>query len=163
MKRSIYDFTVNDMDKNPVNLGIYKGKILLVVNTATGCGYTPQYKGLEDLYLKYQDLGVVVLGFPCNQFGNQAPGTEKEIAQFCELNYSVTFPQFAKVKVNGKDASPLFKWLQHEKRGLLGIPAIKWNFTKFLIDRNGKVIKRFHPHETPKQIDAYIKKLLDNE
>ena len=160
MKKSIYDFTVLDMKKNPVKLDRYKGKILLIVNTATGCGFTPQYKGLEDLYLLYKDLGLVVLGFPCNQFGHQAPGTEEEIKEFCDLNYGVTFPQFAKIDVNGDNESPLYKWLKKEKAGFLGTRSIKWNFTKFLVDRNGNVIKRFAPSDTPKDIEPVVLGLL---
>lgn len=160
MEKSIYDFVVTDMKKNPVKLDIYKGKVLLIVNTATGCGFTPQYKGLENLYRLYKDYGLVILGFPCNQFGNQAPGTEEEISDFCELNYGVTFPQFAKIDVNGKDADPLYKWLKEQKKGILGSKSIKWNFTKFLIDRNGKVVRRFSPSDTPEEIEPAIKELL---
>lgn len=160
MEKSIYDFTVTDMKKRPVRLDIYKGKVLLIVNTATGCGFTPQYKGLEKLYELYKDYGLVVLGFPCNQFGNQAPGTEEEISDFCELNYGVTFPQFAKIDVNGPSADPLYKWLKEQKKGILGSKSIKWNFTKFLIDRNGKVTDRFSPADTPEDIEPVIKKLL---
>lgn len=160
MEKSIYDFTVTDMKKRPVRLDIYKGKVLLIVNTATGCGFTPQYKGLEKLYELYKDYGLVVLGFPCNQFGNQAPGTEEEISDFCELNYGVTFPQFAKIDVNGPSADPLYKWLKEQKKGILGSKSIKWNFTKFLIDRNGKVTDRFSPTDTPEDIEPAIQKLL---
>ena len=156
----MYDFTVLDMKKNPVQLDRYKGKVLLIVNTATGCRFTPQYEGLEDLYLLYKDLGLVVLGFPCNQFGHQAPGTEEEIKEFCDLNYGVTFPQFAKIDVNGDNESPLYKWLKKEKAGFLGTRSIKWNFTKFLVDRNGNVIKRFAPSDTPKDIETVILGLL---
>lgn len=148
------------MKKNPVQLDRYKGKVLLIVNTATGCRFTPQYEGLEDLYLLYKDLGLVVLGFPCNQFGHQAPGTEEEIKEFCDLNYGVTFPQFAKIDVNGDNESPLYKWLKKEKAGFLGTRSIKWNFTKFLVDRNGNVIKRFAPSDTPKDIETVILGLL---
>ncbi len=159
-EKNIYDFTVSDMSKKPVDLSIYSGKVILVVNTATGCGFTPQYKGLEALYRKYRDKGFVVLDFPCNQFGHQAPGTEREIAGFCELNYDVTFPQFAKIEVNGEGADPLYVWLKKQKRGLLGSTSIKWNFTKFLIDRQGNVVERFAPGDTPEQIEPHIKKLL---
>lgn len=160
MQQSIYDFTVTDMDKNPVKLDKYKGKVMLIVNTATGCGFTPQYKGLEELYRLYKDYGFVVLGFPCNQFGHQAPGTEKEISDFCELNYGVTFPQFAKIEVNGGNADPLYKWLKARKRGFLWSKRIKWNFTKFLVDRKGKVVKRFAPSKTPEEIESAIHDLL---
>ena len=148
------------MKKNPVQLDRYKGKVLLIVNTATGCRFTPQYEGLEDLYLLYKDLGLVVLGFPCNQFGHQAPGTEEEIKEFCDLNYGVTFPQFAKIDVNGDNESPLYKWLKKEKAGFLGTRSIKWNFTKFLVDRNGNVIRRFAPSDTPKDIEPVVLGLL---
>lgn len=158
-KKTIYEFTVADMKKQPVSLGIYRGKVMLIVNTATGCGFTPQYKGLEELYKRYQDQGLVILGFPCNQFGHQAPESESEIAQFCELKYKVDFPQFAKIKVNGEDADPLYKWLKSQAKGFL-VPSIKWNFTKFLIDRDGKVVKRFGPAVTPEEIEPEIVKLL---
>ena len=160
MEKNIYDFVVSDMKKKPVQLDIYKGKVLLIVNTATGCGFTPQYKGLERLYKLYKDYGLVILGFPCNQFGHQAPDTEEEIKEFCDLNYGVTFPQFAKIDVNGKDAAPLYKWLKEQKKGILGSKSIKWNFTKFLVDRSGKVVKRFSPSETPEEIEPAIKELL---
>ena len=157
---SIYDFTLYDFQGNEYPLANYKGEVMLIVNTATGCGFTPQYKGLEDLYLLYKDLGLVVLGFPCNQFGHQAPGTEEEIKEFCDLNYGVTFPQFAKIDVNGDNESPLYKWLKKEKAGFLGTRSIKWNFTKFLVDRNGNVIKRFAPSDTPKDIEPVVLGLL---
>ena len=160
MEKSIYDFTVIDMKKNPVKLDSYKGQVLLIVNTATGCGFTPQYKGLEELYRKYKGNGFSVLGFPCNQFGHQAPGTEADIAEFCDLNYGVTFPQFAKIDVNGDHAAPLYKWLKKEKGGLLGTQSIKWNFTKFLINRNGNVIRRFAPSDTPEEIEPAVKELI---
>lgn len=160
MEKSIYDFTVIDMKKNPVKLDSYKGQVLLIVNTATGCGFTPQYKGLEELYRKYKGNGFSVLGFPCNQFGHQAPGTEADIAEYCDLNYGVTFPQFAKIDVNGDHAAPLYKWLKKEKGGLLGTQSIKWNFTKFLIDRNGNVIRRFAPSDTPEEIEPAVKELI---
>ena len=148
------------MKKNPVKLDSYKGQVLLIVNTATGCGFTPQYKGLEELYRKYKGNGFSVLGFPCNQFGHQAPGTEADIAEYCDLNYGVTFPQFAKIDVNGDHAAPLYKWLKKEKGGLLGTQSIKWNFTKFLIDRNGNVIRRFAPSDTPEEIEPAVKELI---
>ena len=157
---SVYDFTVNDIHGKPVKLDKYRGKLLLIVNTASECGFTPQYKGLEAMYEKLHDKGLEVLGFPCNQFGGQEPGGEKEIAQFCELNYGVTFPMFAKVDVNGDKAAPLFKFLKSEKPGLLGSEAIKWNFTKFLVDREGTVVKRYAPNDTPESIAKDVEKAL---
>ena len=157
---SIYDFTVKDIHGTPVKLDRYRGKVMLIVNTASECGFTPQYKGLEAVYEKLHDKGLEVLGFPCNQFGGQEPGGEKEIAQFCELNFGVTFPMFAKVDVNGNGAAPLYKFLKAEKRGLLGSEAIKWNFTKFLVDRDGNVVKRYAPNDTPESIAKDIEKAL---
>ena len=157
---SVYDFTVNDIHGKPVKLDKYRGKLLLIVNTASECGFTPQYKGLEAMYEKLHDKGLEVLGFPCNQFGGQEPGGEKEIAQFCEVNYGVTFPMFAKVDVNGDKAAPLFKFLKAEKPGLLGSEAIKWNFTKFLVDRKGNVVKRYAPNDTPESIAKDVEKAL---
>ena len=156
----IYDFAVKDIHGKTVKLDAYKGKPLLIVNTASKCGFTPQYKGLEALYEKLHGKGLEILGFPCNQFGEQEPGTEAEIESFCELNYGVTFPMFAKVDVNGDSASPLYKYLKKEKPGLLGLEAIKWNFTKFLVDRNGKVIERYAPNTEPAAITGDIEKLL---
>ena len=157
---SIYDFTVNDIHGKPVKLDKYRGKLMLIVNTASECGFTPQYKGLEAMYEKLHDKGLEVLGFPCNQFGGQEPGGEKEIAQFCELNYGVTFPMFAKVDVNGDKAAPLYKFLKAEKPGLLGSEAIKWNFTKFLVNREGNVVKRYAPNDTPESIAKDVEKAL---
>jgi len=157
---TIYDFTVKDIAGKPVNLDRYRGKVVLVVNTASKCGFTPQYKGLEALYEKYHARGLEVLGFPCNQFGAQEPGTEKEIAQFCELNYGVTFPMFAKVDVNGDEAAPLYRFLKEAKPGLLGSEAIKWNFTKFLVDRDGHPVKRYAPNDTPESLAGDIEKAL---
>ncbi len=157
---SIYDFSVTDISGKPVKLDRYKGKAMLIVNTASKCGYTPQYKGLEALYQQYHARGLAVLGFPCNQFGEQEPGDENAIAQFCEINYGVTFPLFAKVDVNGDNAAPLWKYLKAEKPGLLGSEGIKWNFTKFLVDREGRVITRFAPKDTPESIAADIEKVL---
>ena len=157
---SIYDFTVKDIRGKPVKLARYRKKVMLVVNTASECGFTPQYKGLESLYDKFHDKGLEVLGFPCNQFGAQEPGDENAIAQFCELNYGVTFPLFSKVDVNGEDAAPLYKYLKAEKPGLLGSEAIKWNFTKFLVDREGNVVKRYAPNDTPEAIAGDIQKSL---
>ena len=155
----IYDFTVLDTNKQPVKLNIYEGKVLLIVNTATGCGFTPQYEGLENLYQKYKDNGLVILDFPCNQFGNQAPGTEEEIVNFCQLKYNVSFPQFAKIKVNGDDADPLYKYLKSQKSGTFG-SAIKWNFTKFLVDRQGNIVNRYAPVTKPSSIEGDILHLL---
>jgi len=157
---SIYDFTVNDIHGKPVKLDRYKGKVMLVVNTASQCGFTPQYKGLEKLYEKFHEQGLEILAFPCNQFGEQEPGDEKEIAQFCELNYGVTFPMFAKVDVNGEKAAPVYKYLKAEKPGLLGSEGIKWNFTKFLVDRNGAVAGRFAPTVEPQALEGAIEALL---
>ena len=149
---SVYDFTVDDIGGHPVKLDRYRGKVLLVVNTASKCGFTPQYKGLEALYRKYRDKGLEVLGFPCNQFGSQEPGNEQEIATFCETNYDVTFPMFSKVDVNGDAAAPVYRYLKSAKPGLLGTEAIKWNFTKFLVDRAGNVVARIAPNKTPEGI-----------
>lgn len=156
---NIYDFTVKDNKGNDVSLSEYKGQVLLIVNTATGCGFTPQYEGLEKLYKKYHDKGFEVLDFPCNQFMNQAPGTDEEISNFCTLKYDTTFPRFKKIDVNGENASPLWKWLKEQKGGLMG-SAIKWNFTKFLIDREGKVVGRYAPVTSPDKIEKDIVKLL---
>ena len=157
---TIYDFTVDDIEGKPVKLDRFKGKVLLVVNTASKCGFTPQYKGLEALYRKYHDRGLEVLGFPCNQFGAQEPGSEQEIATFCQTNYDVTFPMFAKIDVNGDATAPLYRYLKHEKPGLLGTEAIKWNFTKFLVDRHGRVVARFAPNDTPEALEDDVAKAL---
>jgi glutathione peroxidase len=157
---SIYDYSVDDIHGKKVQLDQYKDKVLLIVNTASKCGFTPQYKGLEALYEKFHGKGLEVLGFPCNQFGAQEPGTEDEIAQFCEINYGVTFPLFAKVDVNGANAAPVFKFLKAEKPGLLGSEAIKWNFTKFLVDRKGNVLARYAPNDTPESMAGDIEKAL---
>ena len=156
----IYDFAVKDIHGKTVKLDAYKGKPLLIVNTASKCGFTPQYKGLEALYEKLHGKGLEILGFPCNQFGEQEPGSEAEIESFCELNYGVTFPMFAKIDVNGDGAAPLYKYLKKEKRGLMGSEAIKWNFTKFLVDRSGKVIERYAPKTEPASIAGDIEKIL---
>jgi len=156
----IYDFSVKDIHGKSVKLDRYKGKVLLVVNTASKCGFTPQYKGLEALYQKYHGKGLEILGFPCNQFGAQEPGTEDEIASFCEVNFGVTFPLFAKVDVNGDAAAPLYRHLKSAKPGLLGSEAIKWNFTKFLVDRKGAVVARFAPNDEPAALAGDIEKLL---
>ena len=156
---SIYDFTVKDMQGNDVSLSQYQGKVLLIVNTATGCGFTPQYDGLQDLYEKYQDKGFEILDFPCNQFANQAPGSDEEIASFCTGRFGITFPQFSKIDVNGANEAPLYTWLKAQKGGVLG-SRIKWNFTKFLVDRNGNVIERFAPTVTPEKLDGEDAKII---
>ena len=157
---NVYDFTARDIDGKERSLGEYRGKVLLIVNTASQCGFTYQYKGLEALHRKYADKGVEVLGFPCNQFGQQEPGDAAEIKNFCSLNYDVTFPLFAKIDVNGPTAHPLYQHLKSAKRGLLGTGAIKWNFTKFLIDRDGEVVKRYAPTDTPEAIGRDVGQLL---
>jgi glutathione peroxidase len=157
---SIYDFSVEDIHGKARKLTEYKDKVLLVVNVASKCGFTPQYKGLEALYEKLHARGLEVLGFPCNQFGAQEPGSEDEIANFCELNYGVTFPLFAKIDVNGGDTAPLYQHLKKARPGLLGSEAIKWNFTKFLVDRKGNVVERYAPNVEPQAIAGDIEKLL---
>lgn len=157
---SIYDFTVDDIEGKPVKLGKYRGKVLVIVNTASKCGFTPQYKGLEELYARLHGRGLEILGFPCNQFGGQEPGTDAEIAQFCELHYAVTFPMFAKIDVNGSDAAPLYRFLKAEAPGLLGSEAIKWNFTKFLVSRDGEHIERYAPTTTPEELVKDIEGML---
>ncbi len=159
---SVYDYTVKDAENNEVSLKDYEGKVLLIVNTATGCGFTPQYEGLQDLYEKYQDQGLEILDFPCNQFGNQAPGTEEEIEDFCQSRYGVTFKMFHKIEVNGENESPLYTYLKSEQKGFMG-NNIKWNFTKFLVDRNGKVIDRFGSTTTPEKLEEKVKAALDNK
>ena len=156
---SIYDYKVRDAKGNNVSMEEYKGKALLIVNTATGCGFTPQYDGLQDLYEKYQSKGFEVLDFPCNQFGNQAPGTEDEIQDFCTGKFGITFKMFSKVEVNGKNEEPLYSYLKNEKKGLIG-KNIKWNFTKFLVDQNGNVIKRYAPTDAPGKIDKDVEALF---
>lgn len=156
---SIYDFTVKDAKGSDVRLSDYKGKVLLIVNTATGCGFTPQYEGLQTLYETYQAQGLEILDFPCNQFGHQAPGTEEEIVTFCKGRFGVTFRQFAKINVNGEDESPLYTYLKSQKGGVMG-SNIKWNFTKFLIDRDGNVVERYAPTVTPEKLENEIKELL---
>ncbi len=156
---NLYDFTVLDMQKQPVSLAEYSGKVVLIVNTATRCGFTPQFTGLEKLHADYSDKGLAVLGFPCNQFAHQAPENEEEIASFCSLHYDVQFKQFAKIDVNGENASPLYVWLKEQKKGVFG-NAVKWNFTKFLVDRQGNVVGRFGPAVTPAQLEKEIQKYL---
>jgi glutathione peroxidase len=157
---TVYDFTAKAISGEDVSLSDYRGKVLLIVNTASKCGFTPQYEGLEALYRDLKDRGLVVLGFPCNQFGSQEPGNSDEIASFCKLTYDVSFPMFAKVDVNGPEASPLFVWLKEAAPGLLGTTAIKWNFTKFLVDRQGQVVDRFASAATPGAIRQDIEGLL---
>jgi glutathione peroxidase len=157
---SFYDIAVNRIDGTATTLADYRNTVLLVVNVASRCGFTPQYTGLEALYRKHKDQGFAVLGFPCNQFGAQEPGNEADIQSFCSLTYDVSFPLFAKVDVNGADAHPLYRHLKHERPGLLGTEAIKWNFTKFLIDRNGQVLKRYAPTDKPADLEADLVPLL---
>lgn len=160
MAASVHEFKARTITGEEILLDRYKGKALLIVNTASACGYTPQYAGLEALHEKYQDRGFAVLGFPCNQFGKQEPGSEAEIAAFCKKNYGVTFPMFAKVDVNGDQAHPLFDYLKKSLPGLLGTEPIKWNFTKFLIDKEGKPIERFAPATKPESIEKTVETLL---
>lgn len=156
----LYDINVKDNNLNDVEMSEYKGKILLIVNVASKCGLTPQYKDLESLYKKYKDQGLEVLGFPCNQFGAQEPGSNEEIQSFCQLNYNVTFKLFDKIDVNGPKTSPLFKHLKNQSPGILGTEGIKWNFTKFLVNKDGEVVKRFSPKDTEAVIEAQLVKSL---
>ena len=157
---TVHDFTAESLGGASVKLADYRGKVLLIVNTASKCGFTPQYKGLEAVYQQFRDKGVEVLGFPCNQFGSQEPGSEEEIGAFCEKNFGVTFPLFAKIDVNGTNAHPLYKHLKAEAPGLMGTEAIKWNFTKFLVKKDGTVYKRYAPQTDPKDLMEDIEKLL---
>ena len=157
---TVYDFKAKSLDGKDIDLKQYQGKVLLIVNTASECGFTPQYKGLEAVYEQFRDKGVEVLGFPCNQFGSQEPGSNEEIGAFCERNYGVTFPLFDKIDVNGDAAHPLFKHLKSAAPGLMGTEAIKWNFTKFLIRKDGRVYKRYAPQTEPKELMKDIEKLL---
>ncbi len=157
---SAFDFDAVGIDGRPVHLGDFRGQVLLVVNTASQCGFTPQFAGLEKLWADYAGRGLVVVGFPSNQFGGQDPGTNLEIGSFCQKNYGVTFPMMAKVDVNGSDAHPLWRWLKHEKPGVLGTEGIKWNFTKFLIGRDGQVVQRYAPNDTPESLRGDIEKAL---
>jgi len=156
----IYQISARSIDGRETSLGEYRGKVLLIVNTASRCGFTPQYRELEELYQAYGERGLAVLGFPSNQFGGQEPGSDAEIAQFCSTNYGVSFPMFAKIEVNGQGAHPLYRYLKSERSGLLGTERIKWNFTKFLVDRTGKVIGRFAPSTKPSELTAAIESLL---
>jgi len=157
---SVYEFKATSIDGQPVDLASQRGKVLLIVNTASACGFTPQFAGLEQLWKDYAARGLVVLGFPSNQFGAQDPGSNEEIAGFCQLNYGVSFPMMAKVEVNGADASPIWKWLKGEKPGLLGTEAIKWNFTKFLVGRDGQVLQRYAPTDKPESLRKDIEAAL---
>jgi len=158
--KDIYSFSVKKTDGSLQSMSDYKGKVLLVVNVASKCGFTPQYAGLEEIYKKYHEKGLTVIGFPCNQFGHQEPGSNEEIQQFCKLTYDVNFPVMAKVDVNGDGADPIYKWLKSSAPGILGTEAIKWNFTKFLIGRDGRVIERFAPATKPEDTAAAIEKAL---
>ena len=157
---SVYAFQVRDIKNQDVSLESYRGKTLLIVNVASKCGFTPQYSGLEALYKQYASQGLVVLGFPCNQFGGQEPGTETDIASFCKTTYDVSFPMFAKVDVNGAGTAPIFQYLKTQAPGVLGTEAIKWNFTKFLVDKTGHVVKRYAPTDTPEAIGKELSSIL---
>lgn len=159
MNKLLYDYSVTSMGGKEIQLSNYKDKVLLIVNTASKCGFTPQFEGLQKLYEKYSEKGFVVLGFPCNQFGKQDPGANEEIKSFCSLNYGVTFPVFSKIEVNGENAHPLYKMLKEKKSGFFS-KKIKWNFTKFLIDRKGNVVKRFSPATEPTRLEKYIENIL---
>lgn len=159
----LYTIDVETIEGERTNLNQYRGKVLIIVNVASKCGFTSQYEGLEELYRKYSQKGLVILGFPCNQFGQQEPGSGQEIMDFCRLNYGVTFPMFAKIEVNGDNVHPLFEYLKRERPGLLGSRRIKWNFTKFLVDPAGKVVRRFAPNTTPSEIEKEIEQLLKGE
>ena len=160
MKESIYDYKVKDIDGNEVAMSEFKGKVLMIVNVASKCGFTPQYEGLQKLYDAYKDQGLVVLGFPCNQFGAQEQGGEAEIKDFCETNFSISFPMFAKIDVNGDNADPLFLFLQNAKKGFMDTGPIKWNFSKFVVDREGNVVGRYGSLDDPAALEDDIKKLL---
>jgi glutathione peroxidase len=157
---NIYEFSAPSIDGEPRSLSLYRGKVVLIVNVASKCGFTPQYTGLEALYRQYHDRGFEILGFPCDQFGAQEPGSEAEIKQFCSLTYGVTFPMFAKIKVNGAEADPLYRYLKEARPGILGLEAIKWNFTKFLIGKNGEPIKRYAPSDKPESLATDVEAAL---
>ncbi|MGH8442547.1 MAG: glutathione peroxidase [Nevskiaceae bacterium] len=157
---NVHEFSAKSIDGKEQKLGAWKGKVVLVVNVASKCGFTPQYTGLEAMHRKLKDQGLVVAGFPCDQFGHQEPGDEKEIQEFCSLTYDVSFPMFAKIEVNGDNTHPLYQHLKAEAPGLLGSKAIKWNFTKFLVDRKGEVVRRYAPNDTPEAIQKDVEKLL---
>lgn len=160
MSQSVHEFKAKTIDGKEVSLSDYKGKTLLIVNVASKCGFTPQYKDLEEIYREYKSQGLEILAFPCNQFGSQEPGDENEIKNFCSLSYDVTFPMFAKVDVNGGEAHPLYNYLKESLPGILGTKAVKWNFTKFLVDKNGTPVERFAPNDKPKDLLEKIKKIL---
>ena len=160
MKESVYDYKVKDIDGQVISMSDYKDKVLLIVNVASTCGFTSQYKGLQDLYEKYSKDGFEVLAFPCNQFGSQEKGSEQDIKEFCTNNYAVTFPIFSKVEINGDKAEPLFKFLKQEIKGFMGTEAVKWNFSKFLVNRNGQVVKRYGSLDFPENLESEIKALL---
>lgn len=160
MKPTVYDFTAKSIAGKDVKLSEFKGKVLLIVNVASHCGFTPQYKGLEDLYRKYNSRGMEILGFPCNQFGEQEPGGEDEIKSYCETNFGVSFPLFSKIEVNGANAHPLYQFLKRERRGIFCTKSIKWNFTKFLVDRHGNIVDRVSPKTKPESLTLKIESLL---
>ena len=159
-EQSIYDFEALSIDGKPAQLSTQRGKVILVVNTASACGFTPQFGGLEQLWQDYRDRGLVIVGFPSNEFGGQDPGSNEQISSFCQLNYGVSFPMMAKVKVNGAEAHPLWKWLKAQAPGVLGTEGIKWNFTKFLVDKDGRVVARYAPNDKPEAIEADARRLL---
>jgi glutathione peroxidase len=158
---SLYDFTVKTIDGQNETMDKFRGQVLLIVNVASKCGFTRQYEGLEEIYRRYREQGFSILGFPCDQFANQEPGSDEEIKNFCSLNYDVTFPLFSKIEVNGSGTHPLYEYLKNEQSGLLGSKSIKWNFTKFLVDREGQVLKRFAPTDTPEKIEEELRPLID--
>ena len=161
MKESFYDFKANDINGKEVSMSSYEGKVVLIVNVASGCGFTPQYEGLQKLYDEHKEEGLEILAFPCNQFGEQEKGDGEEIKNFCEKNYSITFPIFEKVEVNGNDAHPIFKFIKEQKKGFMGTESIKWNFSKFLLNKNGEVIKRYGSLDVPENLENDIKELLN--
>ena len=160
MKESFYDFKANDINGKEVSMSSYEGKVVLIVNVASGCGFTPQYEGLQKLYDEHKEEGLEILAFPCNQFGEQEKGDGEEIKNFCEKNYSITFPIFEKVEVNGNNAHPIFKFIKEQKKGFMGTESIKWNFSKFLLSKNGEVIKRYGSLDVPENLEEDIKQLL---
>ena len=160
MKESFYDFKANDINGKEVSMSSYEGKVILIVNVASSCGFTPQYEGLQKLYDEHKEEGLEILAFPCNQFGEQEKGDGEEIKNFCEKNYSITFPIFEKVEVNGNDANPIFKFIKEQKKGFMGTESIKWNFSKFLLSKNGEVIKRYGSLDVPENLEEDIKQLL---
>ena len=161
MKESFYDFKANDINGKEVSMSSFEGKVVLIVNVASGCGFTPQYEGLQKLYDEHKEEGLEILAFPCNQFGEQEKGDGEEIKNFCEKNYSITFPIFEKVEVNGNDAHPIFKFIKEQKKGFMGTESIKWNFSKFLLNKNGEVIKRYGSLDIPENLENDIKELLN--